>query len=128
MLVSDLSSLAVNFLGPKDEYVTSGSDDGHFFIWKKENAELVGVWDGDGSVVNVIEDRPAVHSYPMVAVSGIDNTVKVCGSLVLWLALLNSSLCESSSLRLPGPNESTTTRADQRVSSMLIKAERMEYT
>ncbi|KAG9046364.1 hypothetical protein FS837_004588 [Tulasnella sp. UAMH 9824] len=67
----------VNFLGPKDEYVTSGSDDGHFFIWKKENAELVGVWDGDGSVVNVIEDRPAIHSYPMVAVSGIDNTVKL---------------------------------------------------
>ncbi|KAG8915589.1 hypothetical protein FRC01_003608, partial [Tulasnella sp. 417] len=66
-----------NFLGPKDEYVTSGSDDGHFFVWKKKDAELIGIWDGDGSVVNVIEDRPAVHSYPMIAVSGIDNTVKV---------------------------------------------------
>ncbi|KAG8917391.1 hypothetical protein FRC01_002485 [Tulasnella sp. 417] len=67
----------VNFLGPKDEYVTSGSDDGHFFVWKKKDAELIGIWDGDGSVVNVIEDRPAVHSYPMIAVSGIDNTVKL---------------------------------------------------
>ncbi|KAG8973803.1 hypothetical protein FRC05_008222 [Tulasnella sp. 425] len=67
----------LNFLGPNDEYITSGSDDGHFFVWKKENAELVGIWDGDGSVVNVIEDRPAVHSYSMIAVSGIDNTVKL---------------------------------------------------
>lgn len=75
--------ITVNFLGPNDEYITSGSDDGHFFVWKKENAELVGIWDGDGSVVNVIEDRPAVHSYPMIAVSGIDNTVKVCDSLEL---------------------------------------------
>ncbi|KAI6164896.1 WD40 repeat-like protein [Pisolithus thermaeus] len=25
----------VNFLGPRDEYVTSGSDDGNFFLWNK---------------------------------------------------------------------------------------------
>ncbi|KAK0242821.1 hypothetical protein EDD85DRAFT_304836 [Armillaria nabsnona] len=46
----------VNFLGPSDEYVTVGSD------------------DGDGSVVNVIEGHPHL---PLVAVSGIDTTVKL---------------------------------------------------
>ncbi|KAG8880746.1 hypothetical protein FRB97_000539 [Tulasnella sp. 331] len=68
----------VNFLGASDDYVCSGSDDGHFFLWSKAMTKLVGIWEGDGSVVNVIEDRPAHHSFPMLAVSGIDHTVKVC--------------------------------------------------
>ncbi|KAG8936745.1 hypothetical protein FRC02_012027 [Tulasnella sp. 418] len=67
----------VNFLGPNDEWVTSGSDDGNFFIWSKFSGRLAGIWEGDGSVVNVVEDRPVSHSYPMLAVSGIDNTVKL---------------------------------------------------
>lgn len=64
----------VNYLGPCDEYVTSGSDDGNFFIWKKSSGELVDVLEGDDSVVNVIEGHPTL---PLVAVSGIDTTVKV---------------------------------------------------
>ncbi|KAG9006615.1 hypothetical protein FRB94_000541 [Tulasnella sp. JGI-2019a] len=67
----------VNFLGASDDYVCSGSDDGHFFVWSKPTANLVGIWEGDGSVVNVVEDRPAHHSFPMLAVSGIDHTVKI---------------------------------------------------
>lgn len=70
--------LSVNFIGASDDYVCSGSDDGHFFLWSKATTELVGIWEGDGSVVNVVEDRPAHHSCPMLAVSGIDHTVKVC--------------------------------------------------
>ncbi|KAA1466403.1 WD40 repeat-like protein [Dentipellis sp. KUC8613] len=64
----------VNFLGPNDEYVVSGSDDGNFFVWRKNTAELHGIYEGDGSVVNVIEGHP---SLPVVAVSGIDTTVKL---------------------------------------------------
>lgn len=64
----------MNFLGPRDEYVTSGSDDGNFFMWKKSNGELVDVLEGDDSVVNVIEGHPTL---PLVAVSGIDSTIKV---------------------------------------------------
>jgi len=66
-------SIAVNFLGPYDEYVTSGSDDGNFFIWDKSSGELVDILEGDGSVVNVIEGHPTL---PLIAVSGIDTTVK----------------------------------------------------
>jgi len=64
----------VNFLGPRDEFVASGSDDGNFFIWKKSTRQLHGILEGDGSVVNVIEQHPHL---PLVAVSGIDTTVKL---------------------------------------------------
>ncbi|KAL4075829.1 WD40 repeat-like protein [Scleroderma citrinum] len=64
----------VNFLGPHDEYVTSGSDDGNFFIWDKSSHELVDILEGDGSVVNVIEGHPTL---PLVVVSGIDATIKL---------------------------------------------------
>ncbi|KAG2367342.1 WD40-repeat-containing domain protein [Suillus spraguei] len=64
----------VNFLGPHDEFITSGSDDGNFFIWRKSTGELVDILEGDQQVVNVIETHPHL---PLVAVSGIDTTVKL---------------------------------------------------
>ncbi|KAH7929484.1 WD40 repeat-like protein [Leucogyrophana mollusca] len=64
----------VNFLGPHDEYVTSGSDDGNFFVWRKSDGKIVDVLEGDGSVVNVIEGHPRL---PLIAVSGIDTTIKL---------------------------------------------------
>lgn len=65
---------AVNFIGPRDEFVVSGSDDGYFFIWEKSSGRLHDILEGDGIVVNVIEAHPYL---PLVAVSGIDTTVKV---------------------------------------------------
>ncbi|KAH9951583.1 WD40 repeat-like protein [Amylocystis lapponica] len=64
----------VNFLGPQDEFVVSGSDDGNFFMWRKSSGKLHDILEGDGSVVNVIEGHPHL---PLVAVSGIDTTVKL---------------------------------------------------
>ena len=64
----------MNFLGPNDESVASGSDDGNFFIWNKHDGKLQGIYEGDSSVVNIIEGHPY---FPLVAVSGIDTTVKV---------------------------------------------------
>lgn len=64
----------VNFLGPYDEMIVSGSDDGHFFVWDKASGNISGVYEGDGSVVNVVESHPHL---PLVAVSGIDTTVKL---------------------------------------------------
>ncbi len=66
--------LTVNFLGPNDEYVTSGSDDGNFFLWNKSSGKIHGIYEGDSSVVNVIEGHPHL---PIWACSGIDRTVKV---------------------------------------------------
>ncbi|KAK7061751.1 WD repeat protein iqw1 [Favolaschia claudopus] len=64
-----------NFLGPEDEFVTSGSDCGNVFIWKKDGT-LHSILEGDSSIVNVIEGHPHL---PLFAASGIDTTVKVIG-------------------------------------------------
>ncbi|KAI0650815.1 WD40 repeat-like protein [Trametes meyenii] len=64
----------VNFLGPRDEFIVSGSDDGNWFMWEKNTGRLHNILEGDGSVVNVIEGHPYL---PLVAVSGIDTTVKL---------------------------------------------------
>ncbi|KAF1991963.1 hypothetical protein K402DRAFT_450119 [Aulographum hederae CBS 113979] len=66
----------VAFLGLNDEYVASGSDSGHLFIWDKKTSQLVNILEGDGEVVNVIQGHPYE---PVVAVSGIDHSVKVFG-------------------------------------------------
>lgn len=45
----------VNFFGQQDEYVVSGSDCGHLFIWDRKTAQLLNILEGDGEVVNVIQ-------------------------------------------------------------------------
>ncbi|KAI9788309.1 MAG: hypothetical protein M1816_006995 [Peltula sp. TS41687] len=82
----------VNFFGLHDEYVVSGSDSGHLFIWDKKTSQLVNILEGDSEVVNVIQggsNRDIIlftfdiksdsgHPYePMMAVSGIDHTLKI---------------------------------------------------
>lgn len=64
----------VNFIGPNDEFVVSGSDDGYFFLWRRETGALHGIYEGDESVVNVIEAHPTL---PLIAVSGIDHEPKL---------------------------------------------------
>ena len=64
----------VNYFGLDDEYVVSGSDDGNLFIWDRKTTELVNVLEGDGEVVNVIQAHPYET---MLAVSGIDHTIKI---------------------------------------------------
>ena len=64
----------VNFFGLDDEYVVSGSDDGNLFIWDRKTSELVNILEGDGEVVNVVQGHPYE---PMLAVSGIDHTIKI---------------------------------------------------
>ncbi|KAL2357265.1 WD repeat-containing protein [Cryomyces antarcticus] len=64
----------VNFFGLQDEYVVSGSDDGNLFIWDKKTTQLVNILEGDGEVVNVVQGHPYE---PILAVSGIDHTIKI---------------------------------------------------
>ena len=64
----------VNFGSHDESLVVSGSDDGNVFIWSKRSGELVGIWKGDDSVVNVMQWHPFL---PAMAVSGIDNSVKI---------------------------------------------------
>jgi nuclear receptor interaction protein len=45
----------VNFFGLNDEYVVSGSDSGHIFIWDRKTSHLVNILEGDSEVVNVVQ-------------------------------------------------------------------------
>lgn len=47
----------VNYFGLQDDYVVSGSDSGHVFIWDRKTAQLVNILEGDGEVVNVIQGK-----------------------------------------------------------------------
>ncbi|KAI7358917.1 WD40 repeat-like protein [Hortaea werneckii] len=64
----------VNYFGLNDEYVVSGSDDGNLFIWETHTGKLVNILEGDGEVVNVVQGHPYET---MMAVSGIDHTIKI---------------------------------------------------
>ncbi|PVU96727.1 hypothetical protein BB561_000992 [Smittium simulii] len=64
----------VNFYGPNDEYIVSGSDDGNIFIWDKFTSNIVSIIKSDSEVVNVIESDG--HS-PILAVGGIDDHVYI---------------------------------------------------
>jgi nuclear receptor interaction protein len=64
----------VNFFGLQDEYVVSGSDCGNLFIWDRKTSQLLNILEGDNEVVNVIQAHPYE---PMLAVSGLDSTVKI---------------------------------------------------
>lgn len=47
----------VNFFGLNDEYVVSGSDSGHVFIWDRKSSKLVNILEGDSEVVNVVQGK-----------------------------------------------------------------------
>lgn len=64
----------VSFFGPNNEYVLSGSDCGHVFIWRKKGGKLMRMMRGDKNVVNCIEPHP---HFPFLATSGIDNNIKI---------------------------------------------------
>lgn len=64
----------VSFFGPDDDYVLSGSDCGHIFIWRKKGAKLVRMMIGDQSVVNHLEPHPHM---PFIATCGFEKDVKL---------------------------------------------------
>ncbi|XP_028135680.1 DDB1- and CUL4-associated factor 6 isoform X1 [Diabrotica virgifera virgifera] len=65
-----------------DDYVMSGSDCGHVFIWNRHTAELKMLLQADQHVVNCLQPHPTL---PLLATSGIDHDVK------LWAPILEES-------------------------------------
>jgi hypothetical protein len=71
----------ITFVGLSDEYVASGSDGGAFFIWpvyQETTPAPLFIGVSDHHVVNCIAQHPRL---PLLAVSGIDNDIK------LWEAI-----------------------------------------
>jgi nuclear receptor interaction protein len=54
----------VNYFGLQDDYVVSGSDSGHVFIWDRKTAQLLNILEGDGEVVNVVQGRWIISWLP----------------------------------------------------------------
>lgn len=73
----------VSFFGPSDEFVMSGSDCGHIFIWRKKGGELLRIMVGDKHIVNCLESHPYL---PVIATSGIEKNVK------LWSPMANGGI------------------------------------
>jgi len=65
-----------NFWG--NDYVMSGSDCGHIFIWDRHTAELVMLIEADQHVVNCLQPHPFD---PILASSGIDYDIKLWSPL-----------------------------------------------
>ncbi|XP_054274371.1 DDB1- and CUL4-associated factor 6-like isoform X1 [Macrosteles quadrilineatus] len=61
-----------------DDYVMSGSDCGHVFVWERETARLVMLLEADHHVVNCLQPHPYL---PLLATSGIDYDVKLWAPL-----------------------------------------------
>ncbi|KAI4322216.1 hypothetical protein L6164_021928 [Bauhinia variegata] len=68
----------VNFYGSSDNYVVSGSDCGHIFIWNKKDTKRVRLIRGDRYIVNQLEPHPHL---PILATCGIENNVKIWAPL-----------------------------------------------
>ncbi|XP_038215064.1 DDB1- and CUL4-associated factor 8-like [Zerene cesonia] len=65
----------VSFFGPRSEYIVSGSDCAHIYIWEKHSEAIVQWAEGDqNGVVNCIEPHPR---FPIMATSGLDKDIKI---------------------------------------------------
>ncbi|KAK9787482.1 hypothetical protein WJX73_000111 [Symbiochloris irregularis] len=64
----------VSFVGPHDEVVAAGSDNGCMYLWDRRTGRLLAALRGDGCIVNCIAGHP--HE-PVLASCGIDDSVKL---------------------------------------------------
>ncbi|XP_054422331.1 DDB1- and CUL4-associated factor 8-like [Pteronotus mesoamericanus] len=66
----------VNFYGPRSEFVVSGSDGGHIFLWEKSSCQVVQLLEGGdrAGTVNCVEPHPYL---PVMATSGLDHDAKI---------------------------------------------------
>ncbi|XP_047310953.1 DDB1- and CUL4-associated factor 8 [Impatiens glandulifera] len=79
----------VSFLGPRCEYVASGSDCGRIFIWRKKGGELIRVIEADRLVVNCVESHPHTN---VIASSGIESDIKIWTPSAIEKAVLPTTL------------------------------------
>lgn len=64
----------MTYWGPCDDYICSGSDSGHIFIWERASARLVRVLEADEHACNGIVPHPHL---PLLASYGIDSQAKL---------------------------------------------------
>lgn len=72
--ISSKTIKGVNFYGPNSEFLISGSDDGHIYIWDKKTGQILQILKGHQDIVNSIATHP---TEPLFASSGIEDIVKL---------------------------------------------------
>lgn len=65
----------VTFFGPDHEFVASGSDCGHCFVWDKTTADLLTMFKADENILNCVEPHP--HESMTLATSGLEHNCKI---------------------------------------------------
>lgn len=79
----------VSYFGPRSEYVVSGSDCGHLFVWRTADGELVSLLDADRrGATNCLEGHPTL---PILATSGLEHDAKV---RCVCMATVGLEMCE----------------------------------
>lgn len=71
----------------------AGSDDGSFFIWDRETANIVRTLRGDDCIVNCVQPHPSTC---VLATSGIDKVVRLWSPQpvsILALSYITIKLC-----------------------------------
>lgn len=63
-----------NFFGSRDQYIISGSDCGHMYIWNRDTSKLQGIWKADNHILNIVQPHPNQF---MLATSGIDEEIRL---------------------------------------------------
>jgi tetratricopeptide (TPR) repeat protein len=67
------------YAGPRDEYICTGSDSGHAWIYEKSTGAVVSFWKADNSTCNGVIPHPTL---PFFLTYGIDSTAKLWRSTV----------------------------------------------
>ena len=62
------------YAGPDDEYICTGSDSGHAWIYEKETGSVVSLLNADHSTCNGVIPHPTL---PLFVTYGIDSTAKL---------------------------------------------------
>ncbi|KAK9842324.1 hypothetical protein WJX81_006659 [Elliptochloris bilobata] len=68
------SSAQVALMGPRSEFVVSGSDDGRVFIWERGSGQLVNLLAANEGAAAVVAPNPML---PMLATAGNDTVVRL---------------------------------------------------
>jgi len=62
------------YAGPRDEYICTGSDSGHAWVYEKASGAVVSFWKADQSTCNGVVPHPTL---PIFVTYGIDSTAKL---------------------------------------------------
>ena len=73
-IIHERTIKGVSFVGDQDQYIGVGSDGGYAFLYDPTEESTVWAAKSDSTIVNVVESHPFL---PLLAVSGIDSTVKI---------------------------------------------------